>query len=500
MIAMRLLMDSSSLRRLELMELLNASDDWWTVEEIAQQLKCSVRSIKADIYYYNTFSHHDIKLVTSKHRGVKLILPTAFQMESLYQETLTENLNSQILECLYQEKMDSIEDYAECLFTSTSSIVRSIKQINLFLEKYNLIIQKNPMRIKGPEKQIRYFYGIFFWEKYGSKIEKIDYPNIDKVKYIIQGLEEKIDISLSPFKENKLSIWLLICLDRISKGYILQQYRAPIGANKIILESIGKFIKSLLFNIPKQEIEFMEFYFMNQYVTPEPQANQLTKELLVIFQQIGQFLTSFSEKFSFSLPNKEDVQRSIFHYIVYKREFQGRDFVLVNRTKNTLLNLDKIYRTFIESVVSELEGWRNVEWVTKVKENIAEFLYLLITQWKGLTAQLSQLQAKINVLIISQFGKAHELFLADSLKNYFPNKLECYSLSEKKFQSVEIEVVVTDTQVETVRKNIVDEVPVIGIEYSPNERNWKIIQSILTEINQIKEESSNWLTTYSSFN
>ena len=59
-------------------------------------------------------------------------------MESIYQEILADNVNYQILECLYQEKLESIEDYAGNLFTSTSSIVRSIKQINLFLEEYNL--------------------------------------------------------------------------------------------------------------------------------------------------------------------------------------------------------------------------------------------------------------------------------------------------------------------------------------------------------------------------
>ncbi|WP_407370924.1 hypothetical protein [Carnobacterium sp.] len=38
---MRLLMDSSSLRRLELIELLNSKDEWWTIEEIALHLNCS---------------------------------------------------------------------------------------------------------------------------------------------------------------------------------------------------------------------------------------------------------------------------------------------------------------------------------------------------------------------------------------------------------------------------------------------------------------------------
>lgn len=73
------------------------------------------------------------------------------------------------------------------------------------------------------------------------------------------------------------------------------------------------------------------------------------------------------------------------------------------------------------------------------------------------------MQKKTSVLVISQFGKAHELFLADILKSYFPNELICYSLAEKKFQNLEIEIVVTDTKLDAVQKNIPKEVPVIGI-------------------------------------
>lgn len=498
-IAMRLLMDSSSLRRLELMELLNSSDNWWTVEEISLQLNCSVRSVKADIYYYNTFSSHSIKLVTSNHRGVKLILPVTFQMESIYQEIVAENINSQMIECLYQEKMNSIEEYADHLFTSTSSIIRGIKHIDLFLRKYKLTVQKNPMRIIGTEKQIRFFYGVFFWEKYGAKIDGTVLPNFNEVNRIIQKLEERTNIVLSPIRENRLSICLLICFERISKGYILQQYTAPVEVNKTILEIIEDLIKDIPLNIPKQEIEFIGFYFANRFLDMPPQLNRLSEELRTVFQRINQFLTEFSEKNHFIIPNKGVVQRSIFHYVVYKREFRGCDYFLVNRTETTLLNIDKIYHPFIKLVISEVEGWTDSGWKTEVSDEVNELLYLLIIHWEGLTAQILHLQEKIKVLIISQFGKAHELFLADILMNYFPNELECFSLAEKKFQNLEIEVVVTDTQVDAIQKLALEEVTVIGIEYMPNERNWNTIRSILIDSRKNKEKSSSWANAYTPF-
>ena len=480
-VAMRLLIDSSSLRRLELMELLNSSDEWWTIEEIALRLKCSVRSIKADIYYYNTFTSHSIKLITSNHRGVKLILPVDFQMESFYQQILAENINSQIIECLYQEKMDSIEEYAEHLFISTSSIIRSIKHIDLFLRNYKLTVQKSPMRIIGTEKQIRYFYGVFFWGKYGSKIDETVFLKLNVVNRIIRMLEEKTTIVLSPIMEDKLTICLHICFERISKGYILLQYTAPVAVNNILLEIIEDLIKDVPLNIPKPEIEFLGFYFTNRYLDTAPQLNQLSQELLTLFQRIGQALTAFSEKNSFILPNKEVVQCSIFQYMVYKKEFQGPDSVMVNRVENSLVNIDKIYQPFMKLVISEVEGLTDSGWMIEMREEINELLYLLIIQWEGLTAQLLQMQKKTSVLVISQFGKAHELFLADILKSYFPNELTCFSLAEKNFQNLEIEMVVTDTKLEAVQKNIPKEVPVIGIEYMPNERNWHTIRSVLID-------------------
>lgn len=499
-IAMRLLIDSSSLRRLKLIELLNASDDWWTVEEIALHLKCSIRSVKADIYYYNTFSSHSIKLITSNRHGVKLILPDSFQLESMYQEILAENINSQIMECLYQEKFDSIEEYAENLFTSTSSIIRNIKQINLFLEKYQLSIQKKPMRIIGSEKQIRYFYSIFFWEKYGSKIDGTQHPKINEARRIIKELENRNDIVLSPSMENKLPICLLICLERISKGYTLKQYIAPVKVSETVLESIEELLKDVPLNISKDEIELMGFYFTNRYLNPDPQLKSLSKELRATYQRIGQLLTEFSEKNSFVLPNKEVVQRNIFNYVVYKREFQGRDFFLVNRTKNTLVNIDSIYHPFMKLVMAEVEGLIDNGWITSAKDEVIELMYLLIIHWEGLTVQILQKQDKIKLLIISQFGKAHEHFLTDVLQSYFPNELVCSSFAEKKGQNLEMDVVVTDAQVEVIRKNLLQEVPIIGIEYAPNERNLKAIRGVLSEIKQSKETTSHRVNAYSPFN
>lgn len=269
--------------------------------------------------------------------------------------------------------------------------------------------------------------------------------------------------------------------------------------NNTILEIIEDLIKDIPLNIPKQEIEFIGFYFANRFLDMPPQLNRLSEELRTVFQRINQFLTEFSEKNHFIIPNKGVVQRSIFHYVVYKREFRGCDYFLVNRTENTLLNIDKIYHPFIKLVISEVEGWTDSGWKTEVSDEVNELLYLLIIHWEGLTAQILHLQEKIKVLIISQFGKAHELFLADILMNYFPNELECFSLAEKKFQNLEIEVVVTDTQVDAIQKLALEEVPVIGIEYMPNERNWNTIRSILIDSRKSKEKSSSWANAYTPF-
>lgn len=309
-----------------------------------------------------------------------------------------------------------------------------------------------------------------------------------------------MNITLSDIMGNKLSFYLLINLERISNGYMLEKYTPPMKVEKNVLDSIEEFLNELPFHIPKQEIYYIGFCFINQFLRPNIQTSHLSKELVIVYQQVGLFLTRFSEKNKFVLPNKFELQQIIFHHIVYKREFQGQDYFLVNRTKNTLQHIDKIYHSFIMLAIAELENWANDEWLPRENEDISEFLYLMIINWKGLTNQIIELQTKISVLIISQFGETHELFLAEILKSFFPNELVCYSSAEGKVGNTKIQIVVTDAQVEVVRKKVAKDIPIIGIEYAPNERNWKNIQDCLSDIKQAKENSNSWLNAYSHFN
>ncbi|WP_407370923.1 helix-turn-helix domain-containing protein [Carnobacterium sp.] len=400
---------------------------------------------------------------------------------------------------MYQEKQYTVEEYAEKLFTSTSSILRCVKQINLFLKDYNLTIQKKPMKIVGSEKQIRYFYSLFFWEKSGTKVGIAKYLDVSKAVEIVQELAVRTNVDLSPIMENELSIYLLIVPERISKGRTLDHYNAPIEVTKEVVNIIEELLKDKSIIVAKQEIEFMGFYYMNRYLKPNLTNHYATIEIVETFKQIDQFLTSFSEKHSFILTNKAVLQRRIFHYIMYKKEFQGRNFFFIDRAKKTLHQIDKIYHSFINLARSELEDWSFGDWIPKTNEETLGFLYILIINWEGLTSQVIQLQTKINVLIISHFGKNHELFLADILKNYFPNELKCYSLAENKFQNSEIDVVVTDSQIKEIRKNIIETIPIIGIDYAPNERNWKTIRTILTEIKQTNEKCNYQINAYSPF-
>ncbi len=171
--------------------------------------------------------------------------------------------------------------------------------------------------------------------------------------------------------ENKLAICLLICLERISKGYILQKYTDPIKESQTVLAIIEDLSKDITLTIQKPEIEFRGFYFTDQYLNPEPQLKQLPEELLAIFQNIGQFITNISGKYSFALPNKEVVQQNIFHPIVYNREFQGSIF-LINHTKNTLVNIDNMYHPFIKLVFEEIESSPNSRWIKESKQEFIE--------------------------------------------------------------------------------------------------------------------------------
>ncbi|WP_192987502.1 helix-turn-helix domain-containing protein [Carnobacterium mobile] len=472
------LLDSSSSRRLQLVEVLLSDDKWWTIDELSRQLMCSARTIRADIQYHNSNTTSEVIIETSKQRGIKLTTSNDFQMEKIYQRAMENSLNFQIIKKLFELDTPSIEDLAEYLYTSISSIIRSLKQINGFLAEYGLWIQSKPVKIRGSEKQIRYFYSVFLWDYYSASFDEFKHFYLEMATTYVDQLQEKIKEPIySPLIRCKAALWVVICLERVKKGYLIEEiFELPAFKVNKINQLFDSFSAELPFAIPKKDRKFMIYLSQNFCWQFNSERVSTDYSLMNLYKNIKDFIETLKERTGYTLENQEDLIAVLMSFYFYRDLFKGGNHILLNRSRTLLNSLNPTFYVFHKIVKDILNKSPDNRWIRRAKENKADVIFMVITYWKELIFQVIQERERIQLVVMSQKGRRHEVFLADFLKSRYPLVLKTYAFTEATYQVDAVHILLTDCQVELTKKWMAPNIKVIGIETIPSRRDWKKIQ------------------------
>lgn len=480
---LRDLLDSSTLRRLNFIECMFENNHWWKIEKIAAQLACSESTVKSDINYFRLYFSTNFNFETSKQKGVRLIVLKSFHMDSFYQRIMRECLNVQFINLLFSETFHTLEEYAAALYTSVSSVKRSIEQVKIVLQKYNLDIQQKPIRISGSEKQILFFYGVLFWEEYGTSFLNLNYTYKKEAYEMVLEFKDKMNISLSVTLINKMTIWLVLYFERFSQGHHVEKgYTTLIPVSKELEDFVFEYTLNLPFAVTAEDIKFASYFFESRYLYFKEEAIATNPELLKVYNEIAVFLKTLSNKTSIHLANQKNLQKRLFSQFVYRYEFTGLNYPLVDRNKIAVLNNEEIYACFLVTVQEILHSSDKSKWVSAVLADFNDFFYILISTWENLTTEIFKQRMKINTLIISQFGLYHEKFLQELSNLRFPYTLNIFLLTEENFSEIEIDLIITDHEVQEIKFQLDKDIPVIGVNYSPNTRNWNHIKEMIEVI------------------
>ncbi|MEG0444021.1 MAG: hypothetical protein RR567_08425, partial [Carnobacterium sp.] len=171
----------------------------------------------------------------------------------------------------------------------------------------------------------------------------------------------------------------------------------------------------------------------------------------------------------------------IRHYF-YRSLFKGPNHILVDRVERNDKALEKNFDKFTKAVREALVASPANNWIEKMRENEDNLIFTLITFWAELAQQVAQEKEKVQVVVVSQYGLQHELFLSDMLRVRFSLELKCYTLSEQKHLGEDIQLMLTDCQIELMKQWVDPAVKVLSIESVPSSRNWKKIRQAINEI------------------
>lgn len=160
------LLSSSEQRELKIIHLLYQEEQIWTVEQLANYLKCSIDTCYRYIDRIKLlFSDHgnEFELISKKTKGV-LLKKTEHASLSKYESIyIAETVTFKLLSELFHSPYLTTEKLADHLFISKSTLYRKLKKIATLLKKNGINLNISTLQLTGNEVWIREFFYLLYW-------------------------------------------------------------------------------------------------------------------------------------------------------------------------------------------------------------------------------------------------------------------------------------------------------------------------------------------------
>lgn len=305
-----------------LLTLLDSEQRWFTLAEVEKSLHISDKTIRKLVEEINGQLPTAMTIEVSRGKGIFL------HRDGRSSTTVSEVVSSRYRQTIFYRLMNvlftngdqwSMEELAEAMFMSTSSLKKLIMQLNNHdLKPYKIRITYSTPAIKGNELNIRYFY----WKLYGDAYEFTGWPftnsDYDVIHQLITYIEHEQNMVYFINAKRKLSFLVAIVLERVKTGNYVKvtesNYRWEQGFFYLPIKTLAKTLEDRYsIELPKSEMFFMQSLFsLSQYHYYEGSDMTPRKEIELYknkeVDQMGQQLFTLLAK---AYPNLEMNERFI---------------------------------------------------------------------------------------------------------------------------------------------------------------------------------------------
>jgi lichenan operon transcriptional antiterminator len=317
--------------------------NYFSLEELAEDLEVSTRSIRNFIKQLNNDLKGIASIINERGKGYRLDIVDKQSFESLLENNSSEDdlLNSQkgrigyiIDKLMNSEETYTLDDLSSEMHISRTTLVNEIKKAAVSLETYSLIIEGKPnrgMELKGKELDLRFYILDNIYEVlYG------DYPLDADISESIEKISNKYNLESTT--QTRLMEFITIMLDRLLKNHPLteieEKHKKLLNTkdHQIVLEMVEAIERQLPVEIPQSEILFITIPIAGRR-TP---TNNRTLADITITNDVKRLLEQIVEQVGFK---KKLIQEneSFFKDLQYHLTFMLNRLIFGLRLKNPLL-------------------------------------------------------------------------------------------------------------------------------------------------------------------
>ncbi|MGX7418186.1 helix-turn-helix domain-containing protein [Carnobacterium gallinarum] len=272
--------DKISLRKMKILNYLNLKKKSVYVRELTEYIGCTDKTLfkamdllEQDLKRWNA----EIKLIRIGKFEFKLEKENYFSLDIIKLEYLKESYIFKAFDEIFQHKFGDITTFSNNNYISYSVVYSRFNELKPFLEKFDLDFKANSRyQLEGSEKQIRYFYILFYWSSYLG-MEEWPFTEVKKEELVmfVEEIEKMRRRPLGIAEKEVVYFWLAVIFTRIKLGCFIEEF----VSEKAIIEEIAG-----IGDLKKQALDMLKFStdmppdFSQQII-----ENELTFLILVLY-------------------------------------------------------------------------------------------------------------------------------------------------------------------------------------------------------------------------
>lgn len=437
---MEALVKSTDQRKIRLLEYLMQTEQWLTTLDLSSLLGCSERVIKDDLQYFR--ENHPGLVIISSSEGVKMHWDSSIGIQDFYIDIMKESLTFKILEEIFFDETLSTLDLADILHASSSTIYRTIDQLNTYFERFNCQIERNPCRFVGDEYYIRRFYRTYFKERYTIfewpfKIftqEKI-HNSFDFIFDTLNQVDDISDISTDFASHRKIQSSIVVNLIRLQNGHWVDIPEDTLFQESIFFKMFLSYLPSVITSINFQSTVYMHKDSALVYQIYYPYLNEKfaysQKTLLKMrqryayvddsIQAIEQHLDALALDYAIPVATEKLIP-TLYGTVMFEEHNTESMHILYDRNNIFNVTVANQFPTLYQRMYALVDNFRKSLGHDEVDEKNQYLLYILFINWKHLLATLYSKRSTVRMIVISDRHHTH----ATTIKNLLAKSLSPY--------------------------------------------------------------------------
>lgn len=472
-------------RQYNILNHLVSEDRWFSMEELARKLNCSIKTIQRDLVYLQKKLPDKWHIKNNKHTGVKLYKPFDSSIEHINHLYIRHTLLFKTLDILLNDNVGSNSVLAEKLYIQNKKIKKNLKEVELYLKQYKLSLKRRPLRISGNNINVLLMYHKLYLDAYND--EEWPFKEFNQGLYIefLKEVEKLKKITYCKEAIKEISYFIALYLIRKYRGYYIGLKHWQI--KKIEKSNDYKQLKGVIqkifqkYNIQLSTIDItfiISIINLSKYTYTKQNSLQSIRSVTKpTCPFVKRFIEDLEKNFKLELLNDTKFIKLLNNTLTPSNKIDDWIFSDYNNNPTLMTYIKKTHSSIFSIISKELNVLKNIYDTLNIHLNISIHNIILLTMYIA-TKKMDLKRNNPQVILHTKEGEYWKMYLKAFFSLTFKKTIDFLDINLENITQIHkkypnISCIITDTSVEC------EYIPVILISSIPTQRNLEEIQKLL---------------------